>query len=91
MTVNKAEAGQGSLTCHVTNTTTSTEVKTTVIDNYDGTVSIKYVPTVAGTYTMDLKYGGVTLPAGRIIQQVRVLLFFFCTVYKPRCCCACAT
>lgn len=74
MTVNKADAGPGSVTCHVTNTSTSTPLKPTVIDNYDGTVSIKYVPTVPGTYTMDIKYGGVTIPAGRITQQVQQTL-----------------
>jgi len=74
VTVNKADAGPGSVTCHVTNTSTSTPLKPTVIDNYDGTVSIKYVPTVPGTYTMDIKYGGVTIPAGRITQQVQQTL-----------------
>jgi len=70
VTLNKADAGPGCLTCHVTNTSTSTAVKPTVIDNYDGTVSIKYMPTVPGTYTMDIKYGGVTIPGGQITQQV---------------------
>ena len=70
ITVNKAEAGPGCVTCRMVNTTTSSEVKTTVIDNHDGTVSIKYVPTATGTYTMDIKYGGVTIPGGRITQQV---------------------
>ena len=70
ITVQKAEAGPGCVTCHVINSSTLTEVKTAVIDNHDGTVSIKYVPTATGTYTTDIKYGGVTIPAGRITQQV---------------------
>jgi len=70
ITLNKAEAGMGSVTCHVINTSTSSVVKSTVIDNHDGTVTIKYVPTLSGTYTMDIKYGGVTIPTGRITQQV---------------------
>ena len=41
ITLNKADAGPGSVTCHVTNTSTSTELKTTVIDNHDGTVTLK--------------------------------------------------
>lgn len=72
ITLNKAEAGIGFVTCHVINTSTNSEVKATVIDNHDGTVTIKYVPTVTGTYTMDIKYGGVTIPAGRITQQVQL-------------------
>jgi len=61
------------VTCHVVNTATSNEVVTRVIDNHDGTVSIKYVPTVKGTYSVDIKYGGVTIPTGRITQQVPAL------------------
>jgi len=45
-------------------------LKSTVIDNHDGTVTIKYVPTATGTYTTDIRYGGVTIPSGRITQQV---------------------
>ena len=70
ITLHKAEAGTGNVTCHVVNTSTSTVLKTTVIDNHDGTVTVKYVPTVAGSYTTDIKFGGVTIPAGRITQQV---------------------
>jgi len=70
ITLNKADAGPGCVTCHVINTTTSSEIVTRVIDNHDGTVSIKYVPTVQGTYSVDIKYGGVTIPTGRITQQV---------------------
>jgi len=54
----------------VVNISTSSEVVARVIDSDDGTVSIKYVPAVKGTYTVDIKYGGVTIPAGRITQQV---------------------
>jgi len=71
ITLNKASAGLGQVTCHVINTSTSTEVKSQVIDNHDGTVTVKYTPTEPGQYTMDVKYGGVTIPAiGRIVQQV---------------------
>lgn len=65
-----AHAGPGCVTCHVVNISTSSEVVARVIDSDDGTVSIKYVPAVKGTYTVDIKYGGVTIPAGRITQQV---------------------
>jgi len=70
ITLNKAAAGPGNVTCHVVNTSTGSQVKATVIDNHDGTVTIKYVPTAPGSYTMDVKYGGVTIPTGRITQQV---------------------
>jgi len=74
MTLNKADAGPGHVTCHVVNTSTGSQVKATVIDNHDGTVTVKYVPTETGTYTMDIKYGGVTVPAGHITQQVLIQL-----------------
>jgi len=48
-------------------------LKSTVIDNHDGTVSIKYVPTATGTYTTDINYGGVTIPSAHITQQVNSL------------------
>lgn len=70
ITLNKADAGPGCVTCRVVNISASSEVVTRVIDSDDGTVSIKYAPAVKGTYTVDIKYGGVTIPTGRITQQV---------------------
>ena len=69
ITVRKTQAGIGRVTCDVTNST-SGHIKATVIDNNDGTVTIKYVPTVPGTYHLDVKFGGVPIPNGRITQQV---------------------
>jgi len=82
ITLNKAQAGDGAVSCRVINTATSTELKSTVIDNHDGTVTIKYVPTATGTYTTDIKYGGVTIPSGRITQQVNSL--HYCSLYTYR-------
>ena len=71
ITLNKAQAGPGHVTCHVVNTSTQAVMKATVIDNHDGTVTLKYVASAAGVYTADIKFGGVTIPNGHITQQVR--------------------
>ena len=80
ITVRKSEAGIGNITFQmkkVTQTTTTTTTTTTikdvdytVVDNGDGTVTIRYTPLVEGTYTADIKFGGVTVPHGHFTQQV---------------------
>lgn len=84
ITLNKADAGPGAVTSQVVNTSTGSVVKATVIDNHDGTVTIKYVPTVTGTYTMDIKYGGVTIPGGRITQQVTDYVIIIIVIKSQR-------
>lgn len=80
ITVRKSEAGIGNITFQIkkvtsttTTTTTTTTIKDvdyTVVDNGDGTVTIRYTPLVEGTYTADIKFGGVTVPHGHFTQQV---------------------
>ena len=64
-------------TSSITTVTTVTESSTTtasvdvvVTDNHDGTVTIRYRPTRAGVYNLNIKFGGVTVPHGRITQTV---------------------
>jgi len=67
--VRKTEAaGLGRVTCDVTSSTGQL-VKATVVDNRDGTVTVKYLPTEPGTYHLDVKFGGVTVPNGKVAQQ----------------------
>jgi len=69
-TLRKAEAGVGRVTCDITSSTTN-QVEATVVDNNDGTVTIKYKPTAPGTYNLNVKFGGVPIPNGTITQEVR--------------------
>jgi filamin len=75
-TIQKSQAGIGRATCRVTKvssttaTATVTEVKTEVIENGDGTVTIKYTVLEEGVYAVDLKFGGAPVPNGHFTQKV---------------------
>lgn len=71
VTIKKTEfAGIGRITCQVTNTkNTSIKFEATVTENQDGTVTIKYTPTEPGVYTLDIKFGGVSVTDGLITQE----------------------
>jgi len=70
ITLNTSLAGLGHVTCQLTSTTTTEDVEVLVVDNFDGTVTIRYTPTRAGIYNVDLKFGGRAVPLGRIVQTV---------------------
>ena len=55
----------------MTSSTVTTEtVEARVVDNHDGTVTIRYRVSTPGVYNVDLKFGGVPVPQGRIVQTV---------------------
>jgi len=69
ITVRTAEAGLGNITCHVTSSAVATEtIDVSVVENNDGTTTIKYRTVVPGVYNVDLKFGGKPVPQGRITQ-----------------------
>jgi filamin len=68
--VRTEEAGFGNITCQVTSSATTEIIEATVTENNDGTVTIRYQPTMAGVYKLDLKFGGVAVPMGHIEQTV---------------------
>ena len=70
ITIRKTDAGIGRVTCDITSSATN-QIKATVIDNNDGTVTIKYIPVMPGTYNLDVKFGGIPIPNGHITQQVK--------------------
>jgi len=89
--INTADAGYGNITCHIRSTSGS-DVDIDVVDNADGTVSILYTPRLPGAYTLNIKFGGQTVPNGDFIQQVcrRGLCKYFrfyqgisCLLLKP--------
>jgi len=76
ITIDKQEAGEGYITAlvtssmTVTNVTESSSVDVVVTDNKNGSVTIRYRATRVGVYTVNIKFGGVTVPHGRITQTV---------------------
>ena len=47
------------------------DVDIDIVDNGDGTVSVMYTPRKPGAYTLEMKFGGETIPNGVFTQQVR--------------------
>lgn len=41
-----------------------------ITDNKDGTVTVKYAPTVKGLHEMDIKYDGNHIPGGHWRKRV---------------------
>lgn len=64
-----SEAGQGRITCRIGSNAES-DVDIDIVDNGDGTVSIIYTPRKPGAYTLEIKFGGKTIPNGTFTQQV---------------------
>ncbi|XP_078677454.1 filamin-A-like isoform X43 [Branchiostoma floridae x Branchiostoma belcheri] len=60
-TVDIREAGEAELTIEVV-TETGERVDVKIEDSRDGTFRIKYVPQIAGSYTITIKYGGDPIP-----------------------------
>jgi len=63
-----SEAGQGRITCRIGSNAES-DVDIDIVDNGDGTVSIIYTPRKPGAYTLEIKFGGKTIPNGIFTQQ----------------------
>ncbi|XP_039529536.1 filamin-B isoform X2 [Pimephales promelas] len=61
LNVDCTEAGPGQLTLEA-ESDSGAKAKTEVLDNKDGTYTVTYVPLTAGMYTLQLKYGGKTVP-----------------------------
>jgi filamin len=63
-----SEAGQGRITCRIGSNAES-DVDIDIIDNGDGTISVMYTPRQPGAYTLEIKFGGKTIPNGTFTQQ----------------------
>ena len=64
-----SEAGQGRITCRIGSNVES-DVDIDIVDNGDGTISVMYTPRKPGAYTLEIKFGGQTIPDGTFTQQV---------------------
>ncbi|XP_017775738.1 PREDICTED: filamin-A isoform X2 [Nicrophorus vespilloides] len=63
ITVNTENAGIGAVTCKIRSTSGS-DLDINIFDNGDGTFTILYNVQDAGEYTINLKFGGQTVPGG---------------------------
>ncbi|XP_050314750.1 filamin-A isoform X2 [Anthonomus grandis grandis] len=61
--VNTEDAGNGAVTCRIKSVNGS-DLDINIVDNGDGTVSIYYTVEDAGEYTINIKFGGQTVPGG---------------------------
>ncbi|CAH1121501.1 unnamed protein product [Ceutorhynchus assimilis] len=61
--VNTEDAGNGAVTCRIKSLSGS-DLDINIVDNGDGTVSIYYTVEDAGEYTINIKFGGQTVPGG---------------------------
>ena len=68
-----SEAGQGRITCRIGSNVES-DVDIDIVDNGDGTISVMYTPRQPGAYTLEIKFGGQTIPNGTFTQQVMAQL-----------------
>lgn len=64
--------------------------KPDIIDNKDGTVTVKYAPTEAGLHEMDIKYDGIHIPGKRdcgfnhLVMFYRMLFSLMATEFSHR-------
>ena len=82
--VNTAEAGRGAINCHIKQPN-GAEADLEIEDNNDGTVSIFYTPRIPGTYTIEIKFGGLPIQQFPLLQKVLFVSLFriFATPLSP--------
>lgn len=67
-TFHYSEAGDGELEVHLIHDETGSEVPVRVLDNDDNTYSVEVIPPLTGSYTTNLKYGGLKVPVAPKVQ-----------------------
>lgn len=72
-TVDTREAGDGDLEIHLLNNETGSELPCRVIDNEDGSFAVEVIPPTVGTYTTNMKYGGLTVPLAPTVRVTPVV------------------
>ena len=71
--IGRSEAGLGHVTCRIGSNADS-DVDVAIVDNGDGTVSAQYTPRKVGAYTLDINFGGNTIPHGKFTHIVSLKL-----------------
>ncbi|KAK6175823.1 hypothetical protein SNE40_014209 [Patella caerulea] len=67
--VDAAQAGVGKVTCRIRGID-GTDIDIDIIEKGDGTFSISFLPMYAGEYTIEIKFGGQTVPGGDYTIEV---------------------
>ncbi|XP_069142475.1 filamin-A-like isoform X2 [Argopecten irradians] len=70
ITVDASQAGDGKVTCRI-RSPSGNDIDIDIVENPDGTFSLLFTPQLAGAYTINIKFGGQTVPGGEYdIQAV---------------------
>ena len=76
-----SEAGHGRITCRIGSNVES-DVDIDIVDNGDGTISVMYTPRQPGAYTLEIKFGGQTIPNGTFTQQVHTPAYTYSRTFS---------
>lgn len=65
-----SQAGDGKVTCRI-RSPSGNDIDIDIVENPDGTFSILFTPQMMGAYTINIKFGGQSVPGGEYDVQVR--------------------
>lgn len=68
--VDASQAGDGKVTCRI-RSPSGNDIDIDIVENPDGTFSILFTPQMMGAYTINIKFGGQSVPGGEYDVQVR--------------------
>lgn len=74
ITVDASQAGDGKVTCRI-RSPSGNDIDIEIVENDDGTFSLLFTPQVTGAYTINIKFGGETVPGGEYDIQVSSRIF----------------
>lgn len=66
-----SQAGDGKVTCRI-RSPSGNDIDIDIVENPDGTFSILFTPQMMGAYTINIKFGGQSVPGGEYDVQVRL-------------------
>ncbi|XP_056000448.1 filamin-A-like isoform X18 [Ostrea edulis] len=67
--VDASQAGDGKVTCRI-RSPSGNDIDIDIVENPDGTFSILFTPQMMGAYTINIKFGGQSVPGGEYDIQV---------------------
>lgn len=68
--VDASQAGEGKVTCRI-RSPSGNDIDIDIVENPDGTFSLLFTPQMMGAYTINIKFGGQSVPGGEYDIQVR--------------------
>ncbi|XP_078339973.1 filamin-A-like isoform X11 [Crassostrea virginica] len=67
--VDASQAGEGKVTCRI-RSPSGNDIDIDIVENPDGTFSLLFTPQMMGAYTINIKFGGQSVPGGEYDIQV---------------------